>query len=937
MAKLISLAELFGILNTAPVPSSPDHFLFLLGTDTKFTPRPTMFPIRDYERGETLSYVAQAMALLLNEEGASNLLEPTPIANALSYDSPSVDVLNGPTTRGTEVGNRIAQGVFLALRAAASGKKTLQISGHSRGAVETILVMHELDRIKKELAAAPDKKLRDILIQSKSSSGVGAAMLLLFPQDDETDTKANRAQLLQNLNELKINSFLIDPVPGDTVYALPGISWHDPLFYEKPPCDSYELLLCRDERSGCFYPIVPKDMQPTIIPGHHGTACGNRYTQQVKDLPDNLSHLDTTGVQDLVVVKLLHFINHATHAFDAPVLDRPNLELEHPQLDILLNAYRLSDAQQRSQLLLAKYVKVQENDAAYRHFTTTTYDNLVLGKALTSDGQRYIHYQAQGFTSMAILSPEMQGGFVNTEHAITFLDEHIDFSLAANQDTDIQVLIITEAIQKILAEIEQDATDPTKLSSLLPVFETLAGKERFFNGLSIVIDSISQKYLRNHLTADEKKKLIDVIQLPFAALQKRKTLDGVVAVKHLELIEECEKVLQEGVKKTVEMHYDTIIQQSKEMDQQIQLFLAPEKEFKDAFELFLSVLSGHPLAEMREITPVSIASVQQKLTELLETPSDISQSNSATSVSVQIHMASLMCPEFRPLEAHLEANNYNTEHYLSKIEWLFDATTSLHQAYPELNPLVGEKKLTIDPQQLRFHRQNLILLAARILKEKNYNLRLAPTGISESFYQLIKQEAIVLGAPDPAVEDLNALNELLKSEKEQACGTIIHQKLKPLTTDYMAHLLTQAKKYYPEVTVNEEAKLPDAVINNPSAQKAYNDIKNKFNNVQGLYQQLTANQVALPSKRIENFSQALHTCEADLKLHRDPFWKAYFKSCLAVLAIVATGIIPGLICLAAYSTLTGKSPLFFSQSVGATFVEKANRCAAEVEGPAVRG
>ena len=147
MAKLISLAELFGILNTAPVPSSPDHFLFLLGTDTKFTPRPTMFPIRDYERGETLSYVAQAMALLLNEEGASNLLEPTPIANALSYDSPSVDVLNGPTTRGTEVGNRIAQGVFLALRAAASGKKTLQISGHSRGAVETILVMHELDRI----------------------------------------------------------------------------------------------------------------------------------------------------------------------------------------------------------------------------------------------------------------------------------------------------------------------------------------------------------------------------------------------------------------------------------------------------------------------------------------------------------------------------------------------------------------------------------------------------------------------------------------------------------------------------------------------------------------------------------------------------------------------------------------------------------------------
>lgn len=61
-------------------------------------------------------------------------------------------MINGPTILGSEVGERIVQGLFLALRAAAAGKTSLQIAAHSRGAVETILILHELDRIKKELA-----------------------------------------------------------------------------------------------------------------------------------------------------------------------------------------------------------------------------------------------------------------------------------------------------------------------------------------------------------------------------------------------------------------------------------------------------------------------------------------------------------------------------------------------------------------------------------------------------------------------------------------------------------------------------------------------------------------------------------------------------------------------------------------------------------------
>ena len=151
MPKLNSLTELFSLLNTSGAPPSPHHFLFLLGTDTLFTAKPTI-PEKDYERGETLSHTAQAVATLLGE---SAVAEIRPKGEPLSFCSPSVDVLNGPTTLGPEVGDRIAQAIFLALRAAASGKKTLQIPAHSRGAVEATLLIHELNRIKQSFSNHP--------------------------------------------------------------------------------------------------------------------------------------------------------------------------------------------------------------------------------------------------------------------------------------------------------------------------------------------------------------------------------------------------------------------------------------------------------------------------------------------------------------------------------------------------------------------------------------------------------------------------------------------------------------------------------------------------------------------------------------------------------------------------------------------------------------
>jgi hypothetical protein len=62
---------------------------------------------------------------------------------------------------------------------------------------------------------------------------------------------------------------------------------------------------------------------------------------------------------------------------------------------------------------------------------------------------------------------------------------------------------------------------------------------------------------------------------------------------------------------------------------------------------------------------------------------------------------------------------------------------------------------------------------------------------------------------------------------------------------------------------------------------------------------------------------------AELKQHRDPAWKHYFKTCLIAIGIACSLIIPGIIALVAHSKYIGKSSLlFFANSVGEEFVEK---------------
>ena len=467
MKKPNSLSELFGLLSEGTIsPELKAHFLFLMGTDINFVERP-MIGRAHYERGETLSYSAQVIVSMIGEKAQAHIYSDDP----LSYSSPSVDVLNGPSTTGIDVGERIAQAVFLALRAAASGKTSLQVMAFSRGAAEAILVMHELDRIRRALSEAPEKAFKKILLNSPCTRTKNGFCKLFTDEIGVLDTPLHRQKLFACLNRFKMNAFLIDPVPGDAAYGL-ALGWHDPRFYQKPPCEHYELLVSRDERTHCFYPIVPRDMVITVVPGHHGSALGNRYTQQLEDLPKHLQKYDTTTVQDLVLLKLFHFLHQCTGLFGKI---EEQLNLDHPLLDRVLNPYLAADKAQRRALLCAQYLKVKEQDPAFRYFTNTSF-TMLLGIHPASDGSRHIHRDGLALESMSPVAPDMSGSICNIEHLRLYLSKIIGFE----EDADVfgQIKSMYMLLEQSILELSQAPMDSGLIHSIL---STPHGENEFFD------------------------------------------------------------------------------------------------------------------------------------------------------------------------------------------------------------------------------------------------------------------------------------------------------------------------------------------------------------------------------------------------------------------------------------------------------------------------
>jgi hypothetical protein len=944
MSKPISLAALFGLLGQQnPEPSSPVHFLFLLGTNTIFSQRPSI-PARDYERGETLSYTAQTVVTLLGENehaviGAQDA--------AISYSSPSVDVLNGPDTLGKKVGEKIAEAMMCALSAAAVGKKVLQISAHSRGAVQGTLLTHELARIKRALHDTPEKSLKEILLDSPCILTRTALVARFQGVDVDGETPELKARLRDLLDKLEVNIFFIDPVPGDTVYGLPWVAWDDPRFYQKPPCNRYEWLLCEDERSNCFVPIVPEDIKEETLPGHHGTLSGNRYTQQLGDLPQTAEYqnLNTISVQDLVLCKWFHFVHKTTGIFAKSAVPI-ELEQQHRELDVVISRFLNAEDAQRNQELLQHYQTVARDIPAYRYFRKSSYP--VVGLVA---GDRPVHYKKSALTNLSAVAPEMPHGFVNERHAELFLEESSQFSRQLSADIDVQWDTVHNSITRMIDEIR------TGQGPLLNLLISTGGEQKFFNGLSILVDAISKKYLRNHLSSDEKKRLMDIIHFPFQRLAAVKGQEDCQIFEHL--IRHCEEVLRKGIKQTLEMHDHRLKERWDTLDKKMQYFLASQTLFDNKFneyidglnvsDTFLAQLMEEIKQNLRQVHPIAIESVKHALTEALLKI----EKSEVLNTEQKEHLNSIMLSEgYQQLRLFVEAHDTSIEQYLAMLEELYQGSEDLIQACPQLSPLLGEQKLEINLRDVHLLKRDLINRAGLILREKEYDLSQRPHTVSEGFYRLTRDAAVAQGAILPEtlalmhqliekreqgkklelmnieqaqkIQQLNREIEALREFKIKLClpaerkaASLIESVLIPKTSKYLTHLINEAHRCLP--------------ANDTQAKAHLEKIQQKHKKVQALLLILLEKD-QLPSKVLVNFKKELTQCEQDLKQNRNGMWISYIKSCLALVAFICTGVLPGI----AYGVITGRSPLFFAErrATGAAYVIDAQRDLSSIELPA---
>jgi len=481
--------------------------LTYLGTDTHYTPHGYV----GTSRGETLSYIRSRISnpnvVKSDEEDvvvfvATSSLEDSIVCN------PADRLQNGPDTCGNNFYEIMAKGVSDALRAIAHGEQTINIIGHSRGAVESIIASHELDRIQNALQDATIHS-RDDLFELLCNSEHEQTKLYLkqYLEPHKALLFKNRQQLKENMAKVRVNLFLLDPVPGGRVFGIYMAKIDDDRYYSLPLIvkNCREFLL-ENERSRGFKAIVPRVTNPKKttfslinLPGHHGTASGNPFDQMVTQT--EYSELKTKEVQDITLYELYDFLTSHGVEFDDGV------GLDDNDLHALFLTYHHSSDQQKSKIKLNAYNTILDNKAAYMAFNATCYATgqegsvqsaLTLGYYPQHD--RLIHVGGPGDTSLKSILSFQSDTFVNAVHARLYLRDQLNLDQTQTPVESLEAILISfDENMKLIHEIFEGDTD----GSL-----TLAIK----NSLQMMFSGLVQTYLRNNLPEDEKARILSVIE-----------------------------------------------------------------------------------------------------------------------------------------------------------------------------------------------------------------------------------------------------------------------------------------------------------------------------------------------------------------------------------------------------------------------------------------
>lgn len=335
--------------------SKMTYTLTLLGTDTEFTPGQSA---NAYDRAETLSYVSTLIHGKAQETD-----------KVTKYRNTNVAVVGGPTTLGSEVGDRIARGVQAILEAISRGETQINIIAHSRGAVEAILVAHELERIQKLLS-------KDANSKELTSGGCTYTHTAMNFEHKEAFAKLDQMAIAAHIDKVKISMFNIDPVPGGNYLGLTFISslaWQDPRFYTLPKIvKEYEQYIYENERTRCFKAIAPQcaSNETTFklhsLPGHHGTGSGNLLDQQRGINPIKK---ETKHVQELVVVKIIDFLTRNKVTITPKTEGDPFAEL----IQELYGDSESSFSERLEKIYFELYDEIVQNREAYQHYNNTSY------------------------------------------------------------------------------------------------------------------------------------------------------------------------------------------------------------------------------------------------------------------------------------------------------------------------------------------------------------------------------------------------------------------------------------------------------------------------------------------------------------------------------------------------------------------------------------
>ena len=92
-----------------------------------------------------------------------------------------------------------------------------------------------------------------------------------------------------------------------------------------------------------------------------------------------------------------------------------------------------------------------------------------------------------------------------------------------------------------------------------------------------------------------------------------------------------------------------------------------------------------------------------------------------------------------------------------------------------------------------------------------------------------------------------------------------------------------------------------------------NILIDKLQIVRELHRSLTTGSIS-PETRLRDYYAKLIDATQCITLHRDPVWKRYAANAMRIIAIILTGIIPGLI-------LLSQSRFAFWQPKGAAFID----------------